>query len=360
LPPPPPADPRRPRRRRALLALALTFGLALLVLLFVLADGQELLRVASATRRDVLVLPLVFMLLSYAAMSRSYQRIADAAGCELPFREWVRITFVSNTVNYLVTSAGLSGFAVRMYLLAQQAVPSGRAVLISLVQTFLTNFTLLVFVLLGFVTLLVRSDLPPAAIAAAGVATVLFTTLLACAVVLLYRRRLRRRTLFLVADWTHRLLRRLGPRWTPGRVRVWRFQHNLNHGLEFLLARKGRMLSPTMWILFDWLFMLGILWSAFVAVNHPVAPAVVVVGFAVGIALTLVPLVPGGLGVMDFSMTGIFVSLGVPLESAAVAVLIYRVAYYVVPTVGSLFLFHGVVAQATRVAARAVDEPPAR
>jgi uncharacterized protein (TIRG00374 family) len=340
------------------LAVALTIGLALLVLPLVLADGQELLRVMSGVQGEMLVLPVAFMVLSYAAMSRSYQGIADAAGHELPFREWVRITLVSNTVNYLVTSAGLSGFAVRMYLLAQQGVPSGRAVLVSLVQTFLTNFTLLFFVLLGFATLLTRSDLPPPAIVAAGTATFVFTATLLYGVVLLYRPRLRRRTLFMLADWTHRLLRRLGPRWSPGRVHAWRFQHRLNHGLEFLLTRKERMVAPTVWILLDWAFMLGILWSAFVAVNHPVAPAVVVVGFAVGIALTLVPFIPAGLGVMDFSMTGIFVSLGVPLEPAAVAVMIYRIAYYLVPTVGSLFLFHGLVAQATRVATQAADETP--
>src|SRR5262249_33770380 len=157
-----------------------------------------------------------------------------------------------------------------------------------------------------------------------------------------------RRTLFVLAEWTHRLLRRFGGTRAPGRMRAWRFQHSLNRGLEFLLARKDRMVAPAVWILLDWVLMLGILWSAFVAGNHPVAPAVIVVGFAVGIAFTLVPFIPGGLGVMDVSMTGIFVSLGVPLEHATVAVLIYRVAYYVVPTVGSLFLFHGVVTQATR------------
>jgi uncharacterized membrane protein YbhN (UPF0104 family) len=60
-------------------------------------------------------------------MSRSYQGIACAAGVDLRFREWVRITLVSNTANYLVTTAGLSGFAVRMYLLSQQGRASRAA-----------------------------------------------------------------------------------------------------------------------------------------------------------------------------------------------------------------------------------------
>src|SRR5262249_59343306 len=107
------------------------------------------------------------------------QGIADAAGCHLTFRSWLRITFVSNTVNYLVTSAGLSGFAVRMYLLSQQGITSGRAVLISLVQTFLTNFTLLFFILAGFATLLLGHTLPEVALAATAGVVILFPPTLA-------------------------------------------------------------------------------------------------------------------------------------------------------------------------------------
>src|SRR6185436_4858645 len=129
---------------------------------------------------------------------------------------------------YLVTSAGLSGFAVRMYLLAQRGVPSGRAVLISLVQTFLTNFTLLFFIVVGFVTVVLRGTLTGVALGVAGGVVVVFASVLAYAVVLIFNRRLRRRTLFFVADAGHRLLRRVVPSWTPGRVHFWRFQHNLN------------------------------------------------------------------------------------------------------------------------------------
>ncbi|HZP43485.1 MAG TPA: flippase-like domain-containing protein [Candidatus Binatia bacterium] len=343
-----PPDSSAAPRHRLLLLIALAGGIVLLALPVVLSDGRKLLAIVAQIRAPLLVLPVAFMIASYVAMSRSYQGIADAAQCRLPFRDWIRITFVSNTVNYLVTSAGLSGFAVRMYLLGQQGVPSGRAVLISLVQTFLTNFTLFFFILIGFATLVLGHRLPPAALAAAGGAVVVFTALLAWCIVLIYHRQLRRRTLFLLADAGHRILRRVVPRWTPRRVRLWRFQHNLNEGLEFLFARKDRIVAPAAWIFLDWFFMMGILWAAFHAVNCPVSPGLIVIGFAVGIALSLVPLVPGGLGIMDVSMTGVFVSFGVPLEHATLAVLIFRVAYYVLPLLTSLFLFHGLMRQATR------------
>lgn len=344
----PRADARPGRTHRAVFAAALGVGLALLALPLVLSDGPELLRVAQGIPPLLLAAPVGFMLLSYAAMARSYEGIADAAGCRLGFRDWLRITFVSNTANYLVTSAGLSGFAVRMYLVGQQGIPRGRAVLISLVQTFLTNFTLLFFILIGFAQAVLFRQLPPAALAAASAAVLTFAAVLAWAVVLVYHRRLRRRTLFYFADIGHRLLRRLVPRWTPGRVRLWRFQHNLNAGLEFLLARKERIVAPACWIMLDWVFMMGILWAAFRAVHHPVPAGSILIGFAVGVALSLVPLLPAGLGIMDFSMTGIFVAMGVPWERATIAVFLFRVSYYLLPLVTSLFLFHGVIRQATR------------
>ena len=87
--------------------------------------------------------------------------------------------------------------------------------------------------------------------------------------------------------------------------------------------------------------------------NYPIAPGLVIIGFGVGIVLSLVSLVPGGLGVMESAMTAAFVSLSVPFEPALVAVLLFRVAYYVLPLLVSLFFFHGIFLQAAHsVAAR--------
>lgn len=345
-----PADDDVPRARpspRTLVAAAAT-GLAVLVGLVLLADGRELIATAAKIHPSALIEPLLFSALSYAAMSRSYQGIADAADCRLPFWLWLRITFVSNTVNYVVTTAGLSGFAVRMLLLGQQGVGSGRAVLISLVQTFLTNFTLLFFIVGGFVSLVLRRQLVGGELVAASVALVLFTAFIVWALFLVGHPRFRRRTLLWIAEALHRILQRVAPRWAPRRVRLWRFQHQLDQGFRFLLTRKRHMVWPTVWICIDWVFTCAILWSAFRAVQYPVSPGVVLVGFSIGLLFTLVSVVPAGLGLMEGSMAAVFVGLGVPLEPAVLAILIFRLAYHLIPLVLSLFLFHGVFGQAMR------------
>lgn len=329
-----------------MVAGAVLLGVGVLVGLVLLADGKELLHTASQIAPSALIEPLFFSFLSYAVMAASYQGIAAAAGSRLSLWTWMRITLVSNTINYIVTAAGLSGFAVRMLLLGQEGVPSGRAVLISLAQTFITNFTLLAFCLAAFISLLARQQLHGGALIAATTLLVLFAIVLIYGLVIVLHRRLRRVTLVVIANAVHRVLERVAPRWTPRRFRMWRFQHNLDHGFEFLLSRKRQMVLPTAWICVDWILTIAILWAAFRAVNHPLPPGVVLVGFGIGLFVSLVSFVPGGLGLLEGSMTAVFVSMGVPLEASVVAVLIFRLCYHVIPLLLSLFFFHAIVRQA--------------
>jgi uncharacterized protein (TIRG00374 family) len=334
-------------RGRVWLATAVAFSVAIVVVLVAFADGQKLLDTASAISPVRLAVPVLAAALSYAAMARSYQLISAAAGYPFAFRDMLRITLVANSANYVVSSGGLSGFAVRMFLLTQRGVPSSPAVLISLVQTFLTNFVLLFFVLAGFAHLVFHRGLTGWALGSAVTALALFVGVIALGVACIFQRRLRRRTLLFCAEAGHRLLRRLAPPWKPRRVALWRFQHNLNLGLEFLLARKRSMVAPALYIAVDWAFTMAVLYGAFATVHYPVGLGVVVVGFAVGILLSLVSLIPGGLGVMEASLTAIFAGLGVPFEVAVIVAIVFRLAYYILPLLVSVFFFHGMMTQAT-------------
>jgi uncharacterized membrane protein YbhN (UPF0104 family) len=50
---------------------------------------------------------------------------------------------------------------------------------------------------------------------------------------------------------------------------------------------------------------------------------------------------------MEGSMAAVFASMGVPFETAVVAVLLFRVAYYLVPLLISVFFLHGMFTQGT-------------
>lgn len=332
----------RPSRRLGLLALF--FALSALGLMFVYSDGQALLEAARAVSWPKMLVPVGLTLLSYLLMALSYEGIARAAGTPIGLWSMLRITFVSNTVNYLVATGGLSGFAFRMYFFSQHGIPMGNAVTISFVQGLLTNLTLLVFLAMGFYFLLVHASLGTAALVTAAAMLGAFVLLTVLCLVLLVRPVARRRFLVRTVLVGHRLARRLLPSHRlPRRIHLWRVAHNVNSGLDFMLSRWRSMLVPAGWIVLDWLATLGVLKASFWCAGRSLPFAEVAVGFAIGMLASLVSLAPGGIGILEGSMTGVFATLGVPLETAVVAVLIFRFAYYAVPFLVSLAFFRGML-----------------
>jgi uncharacterized protein (TIRG00374 family) len=339
---------------------ALLLGLIAFAAIFVFADPKELWSVLTHADPWLLVLPIICVLLSYVTMARSYQGIAAAAGCPVGLIEMLKITFVANSMNYLVSTGGLSGFAVRMYFFTRLGISSQTAVIISLAQTFLTNCMLLIFLLVGFAYVFSSHSLQGSALVVTLILLVFFVVAAVLAALLLFHARLRRRTLFLSAQAAHWVLHRVVPHRAPPRTHIWRYQFNLNRGIGFLLARRREMVSPVIYIALDWLFTILVLYSAFIAVQYKVALSQVIVGFAVGIVLSFASLIPGGLGVMEGSMAAVFASMQVPFETAVVAVLLFRVAYYLLPLLISLFFLHGMFAQGRSVGNEIAPAAPAR
>lgn len=338
---------------------ALLFGGLAFAAIFLFTDFGELWSVLTHADPWLLTLPVLCMVASYLTMARSYQQIAAAAGCPVPLTEMLKITFVANSVNYLVSTGGLSGFAVRMYFFTRLGIPAQTAVIISLAQTFLTNCMLLLFLLVGFAYVFTSHTLTGSALVVTTVLLVFFVLAAVLAALLLFHARLRRRTLFWAAQTTHWVLHRVIPHRAPPRTHIWRHQFNLNRGIGFLLARRRKMIGPVVYIALDWWLTILILYTAFVAVHYDIAFSQVIVGFAVGIVLSFASLIPGGLGVMEGSMAAVFASMHVPFETAVVAVLIFRVAYYLLPLLISLFFLHGMFVQGTHLSAALSEESAA-
>jgi len=311
-------------------------------LLFFYSDGVKLAEAAARISWLRFALPIGATLFSYVLMALSYDGIAAAAGTPLGLVPMLRITFVSNTVNYLVATGGLSGFAVRMYFFRRHDIPMGRAVTISFVQGLLTNLALLVFLVMGFYFLVRHEALGLAALAAAGGLLGIFILIMGLCVVLLVRPEVRRRVLLWCGGAAFRLATRFLPAHrTPTRFHVWRVLHNVDDGFHFMVANWRHMLVPTVYILLDWIVTLAVLWGCFWCVDLLVAPALITVGFSVAILSSMVSIAPGGLGIMESLTTALFATLGTPLAPTVIALILFRLSYYALPFVVSLVFFRG-------------------
>jgi uncharacterized protein (TIRG00374 family) len=278
-------------------------------------------------------------------MSLSYEGIAQAAGCRVSSLDMLRITFVANTANYVLPTGGLSGFALRLVMLNKKGVPGGRAVLVSFTQTVLTNVMLMVFVVYGLVHLILSGRLTTAAIVALSVLVTALTLFLGGCMLMVYRRRLRARLLSKASDLSLRVLERLGRR-EALETRVSRFFLHLEEGMEFFADRPRAMVAPLFWIFLDWLFTVAVLYTACLAVGAQVTYGEAAIAFSVGIVVAIASFVPGGVGVLEVALAGMFATVGVPTEQSVLAIFVFRVCFYVIPVLLSLMLARGAFREA--------------
>ena len=345
MPPHKPPSRRRRRGRPAWIGGTLVIALLAFAVLFAFTDINELADILANANLPLLALPLLCVIASYVTMALSYHGIARAAGGQISFMDMLKITLVANSLNYILATGGLSGFAARMYYFTRRSIPAESAVVISLAQTFLTNMTLLLFVLLGFVYVFVARDLDATATVGAAAIMVGLVAVAGAGATVLLHRGMRRCCLLYTAELTHRTFRRLRPAAGITRISLQRYLATLDRGISFLVANKKAMRWPLFFISLDWLLTILILHTSFLTIRYALPFAQTVVGFSVGIVVSFVSLIPGGLGIMEGSMSAVFAGMGVPFEEAVAAVLLFRVTYYIRPLLVSLVFLRDMLAQ---------------
>jgi uncharacterized protein (TIRG00374 family) len=132
---------------------------------------------------------------------------------------------------------------------------------------------------------------------------------------------------------------------------------SLSGGVRFALASARRPDAAMIGTLTWWVFNIAVLYAAFRAFGDAPPIAVLVMGYFVGLLGNLLPL-PGGIGGVDGGMIGAFAAFGVDPGLALVAVLMYRLFAFWLPTIPggiAYFQLRGTVNRWT--AQRRLDTP---
>jgi len=319
--------------------ILLFFGI-LGVLLF-LSDLRALGDVISRLNGWFLLLALAATVVSYLFNYLAFRGLTRAAGCDVGGSQLFLIAFASATVSSVFSAGGVSGMTVRVFFLRRQGVRGHTTLIIALVSTLLNNVVLLLFVVLGFGRLLFSGTLGWIQQLICAVIVGISSVLVASAFIGLYNRKV----LDLVLRLGTSIMRRLAvkfPNAPPLRrateEKLALFRSEFHEATALITSRKRRIAVPFAWLLADWAFAAGVLYACFLAVGVHLSPGALAAGFAVGVFVYLISVVPGGLGLMEGTMTGLYVSLGIPLENALVALLAYRILFYFLPFGASLAL----------------------
>jgi uncharacterized protein (TIRG00374 family) len=188
----------------------------------------------------------------------------------------------------------------------------------------LNNMAMVAAATIGLVHLLVKHQL--AAIQIVGFALVLVAIVAGTAAIVIGRRqpeRLIAAVNRLVLPIARALHRPLQPEQVSRRVERILDSWNRHLGRQWQRPVAGALAN----LGFDMLCLLAL----FAAARHPVSLGVLLVGYGLPLLLGKISVLPGGVGVVELTMTALYVGMGVPRPVLVVVVLVYRFLSFWLP-----------------------------
>ncbi len=315
-----------------------------IALMVLAATGLVVLLSAWGDVRQAIIgarwLPLLLAFLAtcatYAVIGVRFAAISWAVRIRAPFRLLVELGYVSTLLGRVVVGGGTAGILLRVVTLRRRAVPVPAATAAAIFHSY-ASFLLAILVLAAAVAYAAATGSLGIVQAGAAVAAALLVGCAAAIAAALFSRRVRDR----LTAGVIRLLVKLTKRDFSAEGQ--RFAGIMDKSAS--VARRRPILSAMTALLLalETVAALTALWLCFDAVGTPLGAGTLLVGFGVGVAVGMVSMIPGGLGVQEGSMAGVYSLLGVPLDQAVAATALFRGVHYFAPFLASLVLYRGLL-----------------
>lgn len=326
--------PHRPRHRwrRAVRAVATAAALGLvawIVVRFLLPEFEnENASVLAAFRQispGLVVAALICEAGSLAAVSGVTGTLLE---WKIPYRSTLRIDLADLAANHALPGGGTTAAVVRFRLLTVSGVSPAQALSSSLLEAGVQNLVLFALffagILLSLTTLAGDAEMYGLAI---GTGLVLIAVFVVAIWLLVHR-----------SDAVVHLTARLGAHFAPA----------VEHGLTglartltsqtvSLLGDRRRTFAALGYAAVNWALDAAALWLMLVAFGATIRPGPLLAAYGLAAIIALLPLTPGGLGLVEGVTVPALVAFGVAAPSALLGVLGWRVLEYWLPMpVGAL------------------------
>jgi len=313
------------KRSHHRLITALIVSISILGIVLVVSDWQDMRQVLVEADWHFLPLVLLFTFFSYTFYSYAYALVSQLLGIQMGKRELAEVCFISTVVNHVLTTGGVVGYSLRYLLMKMYNVTLKDVLSSSILHYYLTSLDMLTFLPLSFIYLLLNAAVPRGVAIALGVMTLLFGLVLILITGLVLFPSRRRPFISLLAHLGRRILHRDYITWLT------QLDDTLTRGTEAIRNKPIRLVWIMLLTLLDFTCSIIAMGFVFEALGPPVKAAALVTGYVIGIMAGLVSMIPGGLGVQEGSMAGIYALLGVRLEQAVLAAILFRILYYLLP-----------------------------
>jgi uncharacterized protein (TIRG00374 family) len=229
---------------------------------------------------------------------------------------------------------GATGVSLQYVLLKRRGLITEDILAPSLFQLYFSGLTLVVLLPVSLLYIIFSRQLSSSVALGISIAAGILVLLLVVASVVVFSSRARGMLLRNLGRVVHFIIRRKID------TELNDFDKAMTRGINIIRQRPGVFVTLLLVAIGDWVGTVAALWFCFAALGTFLGVGVLVTGFSLGIIAGFISMVPGGLGVQEGSLVGIYTLLGVPIRTALLAAILFRIVYYFVPFLISLGFFH--------------------
>ena len=327
--------PPRPRGERAVMLVVGVFILAAIVLIAL--DWNHVRQVLGESNLELAFIALLFTIISYFCLSFGYVIVNRVFSIKIGWRELFEVGLVSTALNNVLAFMGAAGHSLRLILMSRRNVTSGGIMAASVFHSYLNNVIMFIFPVIGLTYVLLSHSVHGGTANAFAVLTVILVLTFIVATAMILIRPIR--------SWVLRVINVLWYLVTHRDIKpfIAELDKALTKGVTAL--RNNRLASIFLLVLMAayWALAAAALWFCFSALGHAPGLGILLCGFGIGIIAGNLSLIPGGLGVQEASLAGVFALLGTSFTLAALASILFRIVYDFVPFLVSLLLYNGLI-----------------
>jgi uncharacterized protein (TIRG00374 family) len=312
---------------------------ALSGVVFIVSDWSNIkLALAQADWRPI-PFALLATMLSYSCISLSFTKVSKLLGVMMQTKKLSIVGFISSALNHIVLSGGAAGYSVRFMLMHRYGVTMHEVVAISILHFYLTASWMITMLPISMIYLALNAPLNQTTAKVLAITGALLLLGAILTTILIFSNRLRKKVIGILVKVVHRLIRR------DISASLERFDETMDQGILAIGERPSSIVIIAILVVLDWTFSVTSLWFCFRALDLTPTVGQLVSGFVMGTVAGVSSALPGGLGVQEASMTGIFALFGIPVERAALVAILFRVVYTIMPYLVSLGFYKVVLKQ---------------
>jgi uncharacterized protein (TIRG00374 family) len=312
---------------------------ALAGVVFVVLDWSKI--KPALTQADWRLIPFALLAtaISYACISFSFAKVSKLLGVVMQMKELSIVGFISTALNHIFLSGGAAGYSVRFMLMNRYGVSVREVMAITIIHFYLTALWMILMFPVSLIYLALNASLSKATATLLAITGAILLVLVNLASILIFSSKARKRLIQILIKAAHSFIHR------EIDVTLERFDDTMDQGILAMRQQPFSLVIIASLIVIDWVFSAAALWFCFRALNLTPSPGQLLSGFVIGTMAGVASVLPGGLGVQEASMTGIFALYGIPVERAALVAILYRVVYTIIPYLVSLGFYRAVLSR---------------